>query len=71
MIVLVWIGVGMTVAGLLGLGWCIWKAMGLRKRSPDDDAVRAELRKLVPANLASTSIAFLGLALAVAGLVLS
>lgn len=65
-----WIGTLMTVSGLAGLAWCIRKAAWLKTADITNDEATAELRKLVPANVAAVGVAFMGLAVLVVGLVL-
>ncbi|HUF56445.1 MAG TPA: hypothetical protein VMM55_07780 [Thermohalobaculum sp.] len=66
-----WIGAGLTVAGLAGLAWCIRKAAWLRRADIADEQATAELRRLVPANVAAVGVAFIGLAVLVVGLILA
>ena len=71
MAVLVVIGIVLALAGLAGVLWCIRKAARLRRAElSDDDAVRAELGRLVFAHTAAISTAFLGLGLLSVGLLL-
>lgn len=69
--VFLWIGTVMTLAGLAGLVWCIRKAAWLKRADVTNEEATAELRRLVPANVAAVGIAFMGLAVLVVGLVLS
>lgn len=65
-----WIGAALTLGGLAGLAWCIRKAAWLRHADITNDQATAELRRLVPANIAAVGIAFIGLAVLVVGLIL-
>ncbi len=62
-----YIGIVLTVIGLIGLGLCIRKAIAI-KRSGEDEGSRAALNMLVAMNMASVGTAFFGLALVVVGL---
>ncbi|HUS54057.1 MAG TPA: hypothetical protein VMY41_08640 [Thermohalobaculum sp.] len=64
-------GVAITLVGLAGILWFIQRARRLRQTDADDTAVQAELRWLVLLNMAAVGLAFLGLAIAVVGLILS
>ena len=66
-----WIGVPLTLAGLAGVLWCIRKAAWLRRAELTDAEATAELRRLVPANVAAVGLAFIGLAVLVVGLILA
>lgn len=64
---LVYPGIFVTLLGLCGLLYCIWKANGLRNSSLEGEDMTAQLHRLIPINLASVSIAGMGLALVVVG----
>jgi len=64
-----YIGIFLTVLGLFGLGYCITRAMALRKTGNPNGA-RKELSQLVAWNMASVGTAFLGLALMMVGVML-
>ncbi len=65
-----WIGIALAVAGLAGLAWCIRKAAWLRRADITNEQATAELRRLVPANVAAVGVAFIGLAVLVVGVIL-
>jgi heme exporter protein D len=67
---MIWAGAGLTVIGLLGLGYCILRAVRARRAGLDDIAMRAELQRVVAINLAAVGISALGLAAVVAGVLL-
>lgn len=64
-------GVAITLVGLVGILWFIRRARRLRKRDAGDAAIHAEFRSLVLLNVAALGLAFLGLAVAVVGLILA
>lgn len=68
---LIWIGTGLTLIGVAGLGYCIFRAIRARNSGLDDDALRAALQKVVTLNLAALGASALGLALVVAGIMLA
>ncbi|MBN7787445.1 hypothetical protein [Ponticoccus litoralis] len=67
---LVWVGAALSLAGLLGLVWCIvtvWKA---RRSAADDEALRAIVRRVVPLNMAALGLSVLGLMMVILGIFL-
>ena len=71
MTIVFFVGVAITIVGLVGILWFIRRARKLREREGDNEAVHAEFRNLVILNVAALFLAFLGLAVAVVGLVLA
>ncbi|KPP84694.1 MAG: HAMP domain [Rhodobacteraceae bacterium HLUCCO07] len=69
--ILIWTGAGVTLIGLLGLLWCIIQALSAKREKLSDEAMRARLGRLMPINLASLSIATIGLILVIVGIVLA
>jgi hypothetical protein len=67
---MIWAGALLTVLGLLGLGYCILRAVRARRAGLDDAAMRAELQRVVTINLAALCVSALGLAAVVAGIML-
>jgi len=67
---LVWIGTALTLAGVAGLGWCIWRAARARRQGLDEAAMRLELQRVVTLNLAALGVSALGLMAVVAGILL-
>lgn len=61
----------MTLLGLFGLIWCILKVSRARKRGLDDDALKAELQKVVALNLGALLLSAFGLMMVVVGIFLS
>jgi hypothetical protein len=68
---LIWGGAVLTVIGLLGLGYCILRAVRAKRSGLDEAAMRAELQRVVTINLAAVGISALGLAAVVSGILLS
>ena len=68
---MIWAGAALTVLGLAGLGYCIWRAMRARRAGLDETAMRNELQRVVAINLAAVGLSALGLAAVVAGILLS
>jgi len=69
--ILIWIGAGVSLLGVAGLVWCILLAMRARKSGMEDEAMRAELQRVVVLNMAALGVSALGLMMVVAGIILS
>lgn len=68
---LIWAGALISVAGILGLVWCIVYVMKLRKSGLDETAMRARMQKAVMINFAALAISTLGLMMVVIGVFLA
>jgi hypothetical protein len=67
---LIYPGALVTLLGLAGLVFCIWKANALRMSGLEAAEMTAQLHRLIPINLASVSVAGIGLAMVVVGILL-
>jgi hypothetical protein len=67
---LILLGLALTLAGLAGLGWCIWQGLRIRRAALPAAEIHARLHRLVALNLGSVALAGLGLAALVAGFML-
>lgn len=68
---MVWAGAALTLAGLIGLVWCILRVMRARRAGLSDEALRAEVQKVLPLNLGALALSGIGLMLVVVGVVLA
>lgn len=68
---LIWIGALVTLLGLVGLIWCIVKVQRARRKGLDDEALKAELQKVVALNLGALLLSAFGLMMVVVGIFLS
>lgn len=62
------LGLTVTIAGLVGLGYCIVQGLRIRRAGLPPAEIHARLHRLLAVNLASVALAALGLAILVAGL---
>ena len=69
--ILIWIGALVTLLGLGGLIWCIVKVQRARARGLDEDALKAELQKVVAINMGALFLSAIGLMMVVVGIFLS
>lgn len=67
---LIWIGAFVSLVGIAGLGYCIARALKARRAGLPDDAMRAELQRVVVINMAALGVSALGLMLVVTGILL-
>ena len=65
---MVWGGAGLSLLGLLGLGWCIVKVSRAKRAQLDDEAMRVVLRKVVPLNMGALFLSVIGLMLVILGI---
>lgn len=68
---LVWIGAAVSLAGLLGLFWCIAKVALAKRKNLSDEELRAEVQKVIPYNMGALLLSVLGLIFVMVGLFLS
>ena len=69
--ILIWGGALVSLAGLMGLLWCIVFVAGAKRAQLEDDALKDKLRKALPINLASLFLSVIGLMLVMVGIFLS
>ena len=67
---LVWIGVAVTVLGLVGLALCVAKVVQARRAGLADADLRRRLQRVVAWNTAALGVSALGLAAVLAGILL-
>ncbi|MBA3911512.1 MAG: hypothetical protein C0524_16950 [Rhodobacter sp.] len=68
---MIWAGAVLTLLGVAGLGYCVFRAIRARSARLEDAAMRAELQRVVVLNLAALGVSALGLMLVVLGIFLS
>lgn len=68
---LIWAGAALTLVGLAGLGYCVFRAVRARRAGLDDAEMRAELQRVVAINMGAMGLSALGLAMVVSGILLS
>lgn len=64
------LGLILTLGGLFGLGWCIWRGFQIRRSALAPAEIHAALHRLIALNVGSVAIAAIGLGLLVVGLAL-
>lgn len=69
--ILIWLGAAVSLAGMVGLIWCIMTVWKARKAGLSDDALRRAVQKVVPINTAALFLSVIGLMMVVIGILLS
>ncbi len=66
--ILVWIGAAVSLVGLLGLVYCILRVARAKRAGLADEALRAEVQKVVPLNMGALMLSVLGLMMVILGI---
>ncbi len=66
--IITWGGGALSVAGLVGLIWCILRVMKARKAGLSDDELRAVVQGVLPWNLGALFLSVMGLMLVILGI---
>lgn len=69
--ILIWAGAALTVIGLIGLIWCITRAVAIKRAAMSDDDMKTALQSLVAWNLGALALSAIGLMAIVMGIALS
>ena len=67
---MIWVGAGISVIGLAGILWCIFRVAQARRAKLEDDAMRAVLQSVIPMNMGALFLSVIGLMLVVVGVML-
>ena len=65
---LIWIGAAVSVAGLVGLIWCIAKVWKAKKSGLSDEELRATVQSVVPLNTGALFLSVIGLMMVILGI---
>ena len=69
--ILIWAGTGLSLLGLAGLVWTIVRVVRARRKTKDDDALRAAVQAVLPYNLAALFVSVIGLMMVILGVFLA
>ncbi len=69
--IIIWSGTGLSVLGLLGLVYCILRVSRAKRAGLSDEAMRAELKAVIPLNLGALFLSVIGLMMVVVGIFLA
>lgn len=67
---LIWSGAFVSVVGLAGLIWCIFKVAAAKRSNLSDDDLRDAVQKVVPINLGALFLSVIGLMMVIFGVFL-
>ncbi len=68
---LIWSGAAVSLAGIAGLMWCVFRVMRARRNMESDpEAMRAVMQRAVVQNMIALMVSALGLMMVIAGIVL-
>lgn len=68
MAALIWSGAALSVAGLIGLVWCILRVWKARRAGLPDEELRDVVRRVVPLNMGALMLSVLGLMMVILGI---
>lgn len=68
--VIIWVGAGLTLAGVAALLWCILTVARARRAGLDDAAMRERMRGVLVVNMAALAGSTIGLMMVVLGIFL-
>ena len=68
---LIWGGAIVSVAGLCGLVWCIFKVAAAKRANLSDDDLRTVIQGVLPINLVALFLSVIGLMMVVIGVFLN
>ena len=69
--IMIWGGAALSLAGLAGLIWCIFRVARARRAGLSETELRAAVAAVLPLNLGSLCLSVIGLMLVVVGVILS
>jgi hypothetical protein len=67
---LIWSGAVVSVVGLSGLIWCIFKVAAAKRANLSDDDLRDAVKRVVPINLGALFLSVIGLMMVIFGVFL-
>jgi len=68
---IIWGGTALSLLGLLGLVYCIIRVSRAKRAGLEDEAMREELKKVVPLNLGALFLSVIGLMFVIVGIFMS
>lgn len=68
---IIWTGAALSLIGLAGLIWCIFRVARAKRANLDDDAMRVVLKSAIPINMGALFLSAIGLMMVVLGIFLT
>lgn len=69
--IIIWSGAAISLIGLLGILWCIFKVTRARRAKLPDDEMQAVLHSVLPLNLGALFLSIIGLMMVGVGIAFS
>lgn len=67
----IWSGAALTVLGILGILYCVWLVLGIKRAKLPDAEARTAMQRVVAVNMAALFVSFLGLMVVLVGVILA
>lgn len=67
---IIWGGAALTLAGIMGILWCIATVARAKRAGLSDDELRVRMQSVVVVNMAALAASFFGLMAVVLGIIL-
>lgn len=67
---LIWGGAAISVIGLAGLLWCIFKVAAAKRAGLGDEELRDAVKRVVPINMGALFLSVIGLMMVILGIFL-
>ncbi|MDX1780539.1 MAG: hypothetical protein R3256_04385 [Thalassovita sp.] len=67
---LIWGGAAISVIGLAGLLWCIFKVAAAKRAGLSDEELRDAVKRVVPINMGALFLSVIGLMMVILGIFL-
>lgn len=68
---IIWTGAALSLIGLAGLVWCIFRVARAKRAKLDDAAMRAVLKSAIPVNMGALFLSAIGLMMVILGIFLT
>ena len=68
--IMIWTGAGLSLLGLAGILWCIFRVARAKRARLADEELRAAIAAAMPINMAALFVSVIGLMLVVIGVML-
>lgn len=67
----IWSGAALTVLGILGILYCVWLVLSIKRAKLPDPEARAAMQRVVAVNMAALFVSFFGLMIVLVGVILA
>ncbi|MEO5619347.1 MAG: hypothetical protein ACOH2M_02790 [Cypionkella sp.] len=67
----IWSGAALTVLGIVGILYCVWLVLSIKRANLPDAEARAAMQRVVAVNMAALFVSFFGLMIVLVGVILA